>query len=191
MLSNRFAFSNFTTRLCWRHVTHLTSVMPTRPQVSIPQGAQAPTNPSPSSRAFAEYYRSISQEPTLMNPWDTPQTARPRATSLHPTQHSNGHLQFPEPQVYRSTSARQTTTSKPSLPHKHSRSELVTPSSLRLQSHPSSYSLASSYYQYDNDSYSTGSTEVKAYHLLFSQALTSSSLMVTRRKIRKCQKQCK
>jgi len=159
---------------------------PSRPQVAIPHsplppGAQQPQNPSPSSRPFTPWAFEVSppsypnqQHPTLRNPWsdeDSPTTpVRARTQSmvnssprLHGRSTSLAHISsasiaFPEPQIFRATSAKAVPSNgnlhpSYSVGHRPTRSEVPPSDALRYHADPSSTSLlseTSSYYQDDD-----------------------------------------
>lgn len=165
----------------------------TRPHVAIPTGppphqqqnAQYPYNVSQVSTvpyAFEVTPPSYSIESgSLANPWEnsppTPDTARPRVHSMvelsgrPPSRTASaavqrsggGYMAFPEPQIYRSTSSRPSLQPAHPLSHRHSRSELISPT-LGLHPGPSTTSFMSttSSYHQDNDSdhYGSGSGDV-------------------------------
>lgn len=138
-----------------------------RPHVSIPAGARAPTNPSPSARAFSPFSVEVTppayEDSPLANPWDSiqnssysPDTPRTRTQSMYSSYpgNSNASISFPEPMIYRSTSARASLQPTPTLTHRHSRSDVGhSASAIRLHRDPSSISVASvaasSYYHND------------------------------------------
>lgn len=164
-----------------------------RPHLAIPPGAQQPVNPSPSAR-YSPYnfevtpppYEDEPDESPLANPWDSqssfqqsPMTPRPRTHSLvnmytppatgppgSPSQVVAPTMDFPQPTIFRSTSARPST---PSLhpvtnsTHRYSHS-YVGHEAHSLRREVSANSLASSYYQLDDsDRYSAG---VRSHRIL-------------------------
>lgn len=157
---------------------------PSRPRVSIPSADVPgyPNNPDPSDQTFPSYVFEVTPpgylEP-LHNPWDNrikpPSNPRPRVHSMvemqpNPLSRSvsvfetgTPTMAFPEPQLYRSVSQRQTLQPPGTLSHRHSRSDLGSAALTmhRDQSSTSVVSTASSYYVNDeNDHYGSGSAEV-------------------------------
>ncbi|THV07437.1 hypothetical protein K435DRAFT_710318 [Dendrothele bispora CBS 962.96] len=155
------------------------------PHSPLPPGAQQPQNPSPSARPFTPWAFEVSPPsypnqpsqpyPTLRNPWgdeDSPTTpgrnrthsmvnlpssrTHSRSTSLAPA--STTPIAFPQPQVYRATSAKAISSSSNlhpsySVGHRPTKSEVPQNDGLRYHADPSSTSLlsdTSSYYQDDD-----------------------------------------
>jgi len=160
------------------------SSTPRRPHVNIPAGARAPVNPSPSARQDSY---SLEVTPPPYSPEDdegyptmswgessryslahTPSTPRQRTSSLmnlhsRPSSQTQEIIAFPEPQIFRATSATASLEpSPPPLTHRHSRSDVSgsrSPTLQRLQRGESAISVASSYYAED-DAYAV-SNEVR------------------------------
>jgi hypothetical protein len=196
-----------------------------RPHVAIPpdpgrqqqQGAQYPFNVSQVSTipyAFEVTPPSYSVESeSLANPWDnppsTPDTARPRVHSMvelsgRPPSRTasasvtrSGYMAFPEPQIYRSSSSRPTLQPAHTLNHRHSRSELISPT-LGIHPGPSTTSFrstASSYNQdHDSDHYGSGSGDVCVMLRLLSDLpylISIISIAMTRKIFRESYQICR
>ncbi|TFK40376.1 hypothetical protein BDQ12DRAFT_680852 [Crucibulum laeve] len=169
------------------------------PLVSIPPGAQQPINPSPSARTFPDHSYTFEVTPPayndVSNPWEEPHTpqqeqppTRTRIQSMYSSYSSNNSsssrppsrstsasvtrpsITFPEPQIYRSSSARPTISPQTPLGHRPSRSDVGHGGDpLRMRRDPSvaSFATVSSYANGDddqsysgNDSYDHGMEEV-------------------------------
>ncbi|KAJ7593119.1 hypothetical protein C8J56DRAFT_930435 [Mycena floridula] len=145
----------------------------TRPHVSIPSGARAPVNPSLNSPYGIEVTPPV-YEDTLVNPWNSlggdhsPTTPRARAMSTNGvnTPRQQQYMPFPEPHIFRSTSARAALQPSPgpSVPHNYSKSDMGHGGyeTHRMNRAPSNMSMASSYYHNldDVDQYTAEPTDV-------------------------------